>query len=105
MVSMVKKVGVLASTSLALAAGGLTVASPAQAAGIVYADCTVSIGGKNHDMVYISCADVVGGQARGRADCSFAPDVYTKWITSWDSSEGGPCLFKAAGAVLETRAV
>ncbi len=80
--------------------GVLGAAAPAQAA--VYADCTVGIG--SNDNPYISCGDVVGGQARGRADCAWAPDTYTNWVRAWQSSVGGGCLFSARGAIMETRA-
>ncbi|MFF5451413.1 hypothetical protein ACFY40_09265 [Streptomyces sp. NPDC012950] len=87
---------------------GLVAAAPAQAAAnganAVYADCAVGSYGKNSDGVWISCGDVVGGEARGRADCAAAPDVYTSWVTGWKYSQNGFCLFKMRGAIMETRA-
>lgn len=94
-----KRLAVILAAS-ALAAGGILVAEPAQAA--VYADCAVGITGKNNDMVTIYCNQVIGGYARGRADCKLAPDVYTNWVGSYETSTGGPCWFSARKAIMET---
>jgi hypothetical protein len=101
--SRLKRLGAAAGVSVGLFAGGMVAATPAQA-GTVYADCAVGLYGKNNDGVTIACGDVVGGQARGRADCKAAPDIYTKWIGAWASDSNGWCLFSARGAILETRA-
>lgn len=82
-------------------AASFLVARPAEA--VVRADCSVGLYGKNLDGVAISCAVVTGGEARGRADCAYAPDVYTNWVTSWQSSASGFCLFSARGAILNVR--
>lgn len=81
--------------------GSFFVAQPAQAG--VNANCSVSVYGKNSDGVWIACLSVTGGEARGRADCAFAPDVYTPWIRSYSTASGGWCVFKARGAILEVR--
>lgn len=92
----------------AAALTSVVAAVPAQAAqarpDTVYADCTVGDYGKNHDGVWISCGDVVGGQARGRADCKAAPDIYTDWVGAWTYAQNGFCWFSMRGAVMETRA-
>ena len=93
----------IAAFSLITAAsvGSFLVAPPAQAG--VNANCSVAVYGKNSDGVWIGCGSVTGGEARGRADCAFAPDVYTRWIRSFNSATGGWCVFKARGAILEVR--
>jgi hypothetical protein len=75
----------------------------ARRAEAVQADCIIDLVGKNNDEVSILCAAVVGGEARGRADCAFAPDVYTSWVRSWQADVSGPCLFSARKAILEVR--
>ncbi|MFE9428766.1 hypothetical protein ACFYNO_38130 [Kitasatospora sp. NPDC006697] len=90
-------------TSVLMAMPAAASAAPAQP-NMVYADCAVGTYGSNNDGVTISCGDVVGGQARGRGDCAFAPDVYTPWIGSWYDAWSGFCLFSLRGPVLETKA-
>lgn len=93
---------VLATT--ALLAGGVLAAAPAQAQ--VSADCIVGLSQNSvgQSRPVISCAQVIGGEARARADCTAAPDTYTSWVRSYQSSVGGYCLFGARGAILEVRA-
>lgn len=76
-------------------------ALPASAQSTVYADCTVGVTSAGGPA--ISCGDVVGGEARARADCAYAPDRYTGWVTAYQSSVGGACVFSTRGAILETR--
>ena len=85
-----------------VAALSAAAASPSLAQGYVYADCAVGI--TDLQQPGISCADVVGGEARGRADCAWAPDTYTGWVTSYQSDVGGACWWSARGTILETRA-
>jgi hypothetical protein len=92
----------VAGLFLAAAGSSFLLSQPAQA-GAVNANCAVGIYGKNHDGITITCGSVLGGQARGRADCSFAPDIYTDWITSFNTKKNCCCLFKAATAILELR--
>lgn len=92
-----RKVAALGISAVAFA--GVATAAPAQAAptgaNTVYADCAVGSYGENSDGVWISCGDVVGGQARGRADCKGAPDIYTAWVgagsTPRTASVGSAC--------------
>jgi len=96
-----KKAAVLASTA---SVTFLLSATPANAAGYVYADCFTYTTGANSDGVGISCGDVVGGDARGRGDCVAAPDVYTDWIGAWSYSESTSyCWFNERGTILEVR--
>jgi len=67
------------------------------------ADCITGTYGSNNDGVWISCAVVSGGEARGRADCTAAPDIYTNWITSWASDQNGFCLFQLRQTILELK--
>ncbi|MFD0375054.1 hypothetical protein [Streptomyces sp. NPDC127112] len=101
-----RKVAALGIGAAALT--GLVAAAPAQAAATgaeaVYADCAVGSYGKNSDGVWISCGDVVGGQARGRADCAGAPDIYTAWVTGWQYAQNGFCWFSMRQAIMETKA-
>ncbi|MFF4386352.1 MULTISPECIES: hypothetical protein [unclassified Streptomyces] len=101
-----RKVAALGISAVAFA--GVATAAPAQAAptgaNTVYADCAVGSYGENSDGVWISCGDVVGGQARGRADCKGAPDIYTAWVGGWKYSQNGFCWFSMRQAILETKA-
>ena len=86
-----------------LTAGTLSVAvlgiMPAPAEAVV-ADCsTWTSGGR----AYVSCSRVSGGQARVRADCSWAPDLYSSWIGSYTSAWTGQCPWGIRGAILEVR--
>lgn len=103
---LARKAGALGISVIAFA--GVAAAAPAQGAptgaNTVYADCSVGAYGKNSDGVWISCGDVVGGEARGRGDCTGAPDIYTSWVTGWQSSQNGWCWFSMRGAIMETRA-
>lgn len=94
-------------SSASLAAGVLALAGvalstvPASAAS---ADCIFGLyssGAKSGP--YIICAEVSGAEARARADCTAAPDTYTRWVREYDSSRGGLCLFGARGAIMQTR--
>jgi hypothetical protein len=102
----VKKMLVLLCT-LPMIVGGVVTAAPASAA--VNANCSVWIesstgqAGQPIRRPAINCLSVTGGQARGRADCTAAPDTYTAWVRSYQSSMGASCLFGARGAILQTR--
>ena len=97
-----KTIAAMGMTAALLVAGFAT-ATPATAA----ADCKVGLisdGAAGRSKPYIDCDYVSGVQARGRADCTAAPDTYTKWVRSYSYSEGGYCLFGARGAIMLTRA-
>ena len=36
-------------------------------------------------------------KARGKMDCTAAPDTKTAWVRAYQSSTGGYCLFGARG--------
>ncbi|MEV6681708.1 hypothetical protein AB0N09_33270 [Streptomyces erythrochromogenes] len=93
-------IGAAALTSLVAAAPAQAAATGANA---VYADCVVGSYGEDRDGVWISCGDVVGGEARGKADCAAAPDIHTDWITGWKYAKDGFCWFDMRRAVLQTR--
>lgn len=47
---------------------------------------------------YIQCGNMTPGiESQARADCTSAPDTYTKWVRSGQTSVGGYCLFGARG--------
>jgi hypothetical protein len=68
---------------------------------VVRADCVVGITPLQSPS--ITCFSISGGEARGKADCIFAPDRNTEWISRPGGSTGPACFFDARGAVLETR--
>lgn len=78
--------------------------APAQAATI---NCSVYMGDRltlGQSRPKIDCSLVsTGYQARGRADCTGAPDTYTNWVRSYQKSSGEYCSFGARGAILESR--
>lgn len=73
-------------------------AVPAQAGSY---DCSAYIS-NNRPVIY--CRQISGLEARTRADCAWAPDVYTRWIsTAGVTATGGPCVVPARGAILNIR--
>lgn len=97
-------VGFLAAA--VLAGGGVLAIAPAYAYSVdcvhgLYTATSGVYAGRSKPM--ISCGTVVDAQARARADCTLAPDTYTAWVRSWQSSSGGYCLFGARGSILEMR--
>jgi hypothetical protein len=66
-------------------------------------DCTTGSYGKNNDGVWVSCNRALGGDARGRGDCTAAPDIYTSWIHTNGYAQNGFCLFSMRDTQLETR--
>jgi len=92
---------IIGGLAIAAAAGVLTPLS----ASAVSADCVVGISSRGvYRFPTIACAEVVDAEARARADCTAAPDTYTAWVQSWETSVGGSCLFGARGAILAVRA-
>lgn len=94
---------VLATAAMVL--GGVVVtAVPAQAATI---DCRAWMGDRvwgGQTRPKIDCDFVSSGwEARGRGDCTAAPDKYTGWVRSYDVSVGDYCAFGARGARQEAR--
>ena len=85
---------------------GLGVVTASSAAAAPSADCTVGLytnPDTGRSRPNISCLVVTQAQARGRADCTLAPDTYTSWVVSYTASVGGYCLFGARGAIMEVR--
>jgi hypothetical protein len=92
----------IAQTTLYTACALAVVASLAPAANAgVQADCVVGITPLQSPS--ITCFSISGGEARGKADCKFAPDTNTAWISRPGGSTGPACFFDARGAVLEIR--
>lgn len=78
----------------------LTVAYVPEASAKVVASCVVDV---YRQSGRIECGPVSGGSARARIVCPFAPDVYTNWVKSFQSSTSGRCLTYATGAEIEVR--
>jgi hypothetical protein len=100
-----RPVSLMLAVGLTFSALGVVTASSAAAA--PSADCTVGLytnPDTGRSRPSISCLVVTQAQARGRADCTLAPDTYTSWVVSYTSSVGGYCLFGARGALMEVRA-
>jgi hypothetical protein len=83
------------------AAMGIALSLAAVATAAVRADCIVGI--TSNQAPSVACRVLSGGEARGRADCIFAPDTYTRWIARPGGAQGSRCWFDARGAILETR--
>ncbi|MBE7701636.1 hypothetical protein H9623_15190 [Oerskovia sp. Sa1BUA8] len=84
-------VGVLVGTALSVA--------PAQAAGL-WANCSgqTLTNGAGQSKPRISCTTMgTTTKARGKMDCTAAPDTKTAWVRAYQSSTGGYCLFGARG--------
>lgn len=90
----------LAAAATAGMMGLFLTAMPAQA---VVADCATGSYGSNNDGVWIYCNAIRGGHARGRGNCDFAPDIYTRWVISNEYDQNGFCLFSMSGTILETK--
>ncbi|MGV1007083.1 MAG: hypothetical protein ACOYBY_00545 [Dermatophilaceae bacterium] len=92
----------LAATAVATAAlvSSPVVASAATTGTEAVVDCfTWTSGGR----AYAAC-NIASGQARVRADCAWAPDLYSPWVGkgSW-TIWSGKCPWGIRGAILETR--
>lgn len=92
-------------TAAALALGGaLLVQGSAEAA--LWANCSGQIlrNGAGQSAPRISCTTVgPRSEARGKLDCTAAPDTATAWVRAYQSSTGGFCLFGARGYSYEVR--
>ena len=100
--SRVRRVFAAGGVAAMLATGAAVAATPANAAQVGCATGLI-VNAVGQSKPYITCASIPGYEQRGRADCTAAPDTYTKWVKSWGTSEGGYCLFGARGAILERR--
>lgn len=98
MVRVGTKIAILSAIA-GIGIAGSVAALPASAAS---ADCIVSIINRAPS---IACYAVSQAEARARADCAYAPDTYTAWVRSYQTSVGGRCLFAARRVIQETRGI
>lgn len=95
--SRIKRFVAGAGVAASVLTGAVVIAPVASAADV---SCTTATRG---DQGVGSC-NVRSGEVRLRADCAFAPDVYSPWVGRglWALTTGH-CLFAIRGVIVETR--
>lgn len=99
MKAITKGLAAAAVATAALVSTPVTASAAAMAPNAVVDCFTWTSGGR----AYAAC-NISSGQARVRADCSWAPDRYSPWVGrgSWTMWTGA-CPWGIRGAILETR--